>query len=91
MTQAVTVNYATSAGTATPGVNYVQTAGTLTFSPGVTSQTITVPVIGNTIPESDTTFNLTLTNPVNCQLDIDKVVGTIIDDNGAPVPPRRRI
>ena len=32
MTQAVTVHYATSAGTATPGVNYVQTTGTLTFA-----------------------------------------------------------
>jgi hypothetical protein len=87
MTQPVTVNYATSAGTATPGVNYVETTGILTFAPGVTSQTVSVPVIGNTMPESDTTFNLTLSNPVNCQLDIDKVVGTIIDDNGAPVPP----
>ena len=46
-----------------------------------------MPVNGDTIPESDETFNLTLTNPVNCQLDINKAVGTIIDDDGAPVPP----
>ena len=46
--QAVTVNFATADGTATAGVDYVATFGTLTFAPGETTQTITVGVIDPT-------------------------------------------
>jgi large repetitive protein len=42
---AVTVNYTTVSGTATAGVDYVAQSGTLTFAPGVTTQTITIDVL----------------------------------------------
>jgi len=45
--QAVTVDYATADGTATAGVDYVATSGTLTFAPGETTKTITVQVLGD--------------------------------------------
>ena len=39
----VTVSYTTANGTAVAGTNYTATSGTLTFAPGVTSETIRVP------------------------------------------------
>ena len=42
-TQTVTVNYATADGTAAPAATTRHRAGTLTFAPGETSKTITVP------------------------------------------------
>ncbi|MGD9722726.1 MAG: Calx-beta domain-containing protein [Pirellulales bacterium] len=82
----VVVNYATSAGTATPGVDYTETSGVITFAPGITSQLITVSVAGDGDDESNETFNLTLSNPVNATLAGGLAVGTILDDDGAASP-----
>ncbi len=60
---AVTVQYATSPGTATPGVDYVETLGTLTFGPGVTLRQIRVPILNDALPEPDETVSLTLSGP----------------------------
>jgi hypothetical protein len=42
---AVEVNYTTQDGTATDGVDYTGSKGTITFSPGETSKTISVPIL----------------------------------------------
>jgi subtilisin family serine protease len=60
----VTVDYATSDGTATVGSDYTATSGTLTFAAGQTKRTFTVPIIDDTIDESNETVNLTLSNPI---------------------------
>ncbi len=60
---AATVDYATSDGSATSGADYTATTGTLSFAAGVTTQTITIPVVNDTIQEGDETFTVTLTNP----------------------------
>lgn len=44
----VTVDFATADGTATAPSDYAATSGTLTFNPGVTTQPITVNVVGDT-------------------------------------------
>jgi len=62
-TTPVSVNYATSDGTATAGSDYVSTSGTLTFNAGETSKTIAVPIIDDKLNEPDETFNLTLSSP----------------------------
>ncbi len=59
----VSVHYATSAGTAVPGVNYTTTSGTLTFGPGQTEETITVPVMQDHFSNGDHDFRLTLDSP----------------------------
>jgi Ca2+-binding RTX toxin-like protein len=58
----VTVNYATSNGTATAGSDYTAASGTLTFGNGVTSQTFTVSITNDSVHESNETINLTLSS-----------------------------
>ncbi len=81
----VTVDYTTSDGTATSGSDYSPVSGTLTFNPGETSQTVQVPVMGDVVDESDETFFLILSNPVNGLLANSQVQGTIQDDDTAQV------
>jgi hypothetical protein len=62
----VTVDYATSDGTATsvgPNPRYAPANGTLTFGPSQTTQTFQVPVINDTIDEGTQTVDLALANP----------------------------
>ena len=63
-TSAVTVGYSTANGTALAGTDYQSTSGTLTFAPGQTSETISVPVLGGVVGTSSKTFSVTLSNPV---------------------------
>ena len=65
------VQYATvPGGTATPGVDYTPTSGTLTFGPGETSKTFTVTLLGTATVGGIKTVNLALSSPS---------VGTIVD------------
>ncbi|MET0552399.1 MAG: Calx-beta domain-containing protein [Vicinamibacteria bacterium] len=78
----ITVAFATADGTATAGTDYVSTSGTLTFAPGVTSQTVTVSVISDLDDELDETFFVNLSAPVGATIGDAQGVGTIIDDDG---------
>jgi hypothetical protein len=63
MTNTVTVQYATSDGTATGKLDYTPKKGKPTFKPGVTRQTITVPIRADVVDEEDESVQLTLSNP----------------------------
>ncbi len=80
----VSVAYATAASTATATTDYTSRSGTLTFPAGTTSQTIAVPVVGDTLPEGNETFAVNLSNATGGTLSRDHAVGTILDDDGAP-------
>lgn len=80
-TAAVTVNYATTDGSAIAGSDYTTTTGILTFAVGETSKTISVPVLGDNTVESTEKFNLVLSTPVNATLDSARSVITITDDD----------
>ena len=80
----VTVDYATTNGTATAPADYASTTGTLPFAAGETTRTITVPVTGDTIDELEETFTITLSGPLNATIGDDHGVGTITDDDAPP-------
>jgi|GEM_PF-1089264 len=75
----VTVDYATSSGTATSGTDFTGATGTLTFAPGETSKTITIPVKADTLAEADEKFTITLTNPVGATIPFVTSTVTITD------------
>ncbi|WP_420622665.1 Calx-beta domain-containing protein [Candidatus Poriferisodalis sp.] len=62
-TETVTVEYATSDGTATADDDYTQTSGTLTFNVGDTVKTISVPIVNDTEDDSGEKLTLTLSSP----------------------------
>ena len=67
--QTITVDYATSDGTAAQPTDYASTNGTLTFNPGVTQQTISVPIPSGPPGLTPTrAFTLSLANSVNANL-----------------------
>lgn len=78
--QTVTVAYATGNGTATAGSDYQAASGTMTFSPGETSKTISVQVIGDRIAEPNETFAVNLTGATNATIAAGQGIGTIYDD-----------
>ena len=79
--QTVTVNYATADGTAGQPADYTSTSGTLTFTPGQATRTITVPVIGETAPEANETFFVNLSAATNATISDNQGVGTISNDD----------
>ena len=79
--QTVSVNYTTADGTATQPADYTNTSGALTFTAGTTTQTITVPVIGETIPEANETFFVNLSGATNATISDNQGVGTITNDD----------
>lgn len=81
----VSVNYATTNGTATSGTDYTSTSGTLTFAVGETSKTITVPILNDHTIESNENYTISLNTPTNATIGTGSVTTTIIDDDVAPV------
>ncbi|RZJ75709.1 MAG: tandem-95 repeat protein, partial [Flavobacterium sp.] len=87
---AFSVNYATSNGTATAGLDYTATSGTLTFpanSPAGTVLTFTVPITVDNIAEVSETFSATLSGITGGVVIISNATATatIIDNDAATV------
>ncbi len=80
----VSVNYATSDGTAVAGSDYVAASGTVTFPVGSTAATITVSIAGDVVSEPDETFQVTLLAPANATINRGQATGTILNDEGLP-------
>jgi hypothetical protein len=69
------------------GQDYIATSGTLTFGPTDTSETITVPVIGNLTIESTKHFKVNLSGlaaDLTFQNGKSTGIGSILDDDGSP-------
>jgi len=59
-TTIVQVAYATADGSAVQGTDYVNTTGTVAFQPGITSQTITIPIMGDFLARGNKRFQVKL-------------------------------
>ena len=81
--RAVTVNYATSNGTARAGQDYESTSGTLTITSPDTTGTIEVTVLDDGVPEPDETFQVRLSSADGARIEDGKATGTIEDNEPA--------
>ena len=78
----VTVDYTINAtSTATNGVDYSLTAGTLTFNPGETTKSVELYIINDSLYEANETVVIDLSNPVNATLGQSQHTYTIIDND----------
>jgi len=78
----VTVNYATSNGSATTANNdYVAKSGTVTFAANQTTQTITITINGDKRREPNEFFYVNLSDASNAYIEDDLGVGTILNDD----------
>ena len=85
--QPVTVDYATSDGSAVAGVDYTRTSGVLTIAAGDRRATVEVPILDDDALEDPETFTVTLSAPTNATIEDSRGVGTITDANDADKPP----
>jgi hypothetical protein len=84
--QILSVDYATRAGTAAAGVDFIAVSGTLNLYPDEIQAAIPVEIIGDLLPEPNETFYLDIFNPVGGSFGEGVVkitaVRTILDDDG---------
>jgi len=81
LNQTVTVDYAVIGGTATADIDYNLPAGTLTFDPCCTTETIHIDILNDVLVEAPETITLKLSNPVNAKLGPNTLhTFTIVDD-----------
>ena len=79
------VNYATANGTATAGSDYTAASGTLTFTAGQISKTVTVATVNDTVYESDETVLVNLSTPTNgATISVAQGSGAINNNDAAP-------
>ncbi|MEX1264641.1 MAG: Calx-beta domain-containing protein [Actinomycetota bacterium] len=81
---AVTVDYATISGSALGGNDYTATSGSLTFTSGQTSKSISVPVVQDALSEDTETFTLDLSNASGAPVTAPQGAGSITDDDPDP-------
>ena len=79
--ETVTVEYATSDGTALAGSDYTAASGTLTFAAGDTEKTIEVTVADDSLGEGNEDFTVTLSNASNAGIDVGTATATITDND----------
>jgi hypothetical protein len=80
----VSVDYATSNGTALSPDDYATSSGTLTFPAGsVGAQTVSVDVVGDAASEPTEEFTVTLSNAMGGAIGTGSAAGVILDDDGA--------
>jgi hypothetical protein len=78
------VHYATADGSATAGHDYAATSGDVSFAPGETAKTISIPITNNSTPERDKTFTVTLSGATGAAISRPTATVTILNDDALP-------
>ncbi|MDA9212550.1 hypothetical protein N9O84_02430, partial [Gammaproteobacteria bacterium] len=82
--ESVSVDLATSNGTALDNLDYSSYSANLVFSPGETSKSISIAVLADTLDEFDETFIVALSNATNASIADASALVSIIDSDVAP-------
>ncbi|MEX2113552.1 MAG: Calx-beta domain-containing protein, partial [Pirellulales bacterium] len=82
--ETITVNYATTNGTAVGGLDYVPQVGQATLDPTRSTTTIVVPIINDTFNEATEAFFLNLSQAINGRIVKSVGTATIIDNDPLP-------
>jgi hypothetical protein len=86
--QEVSVDYQVDEGSATADRDYLTLSGKLVFAPGTVIQEISVPVIGDSLIETDEMFFVKLLNPANATLKTNRAIGIILNDDIPTLTPQ---
>lgn len=81
---AVTVDYATTSGSALASDDYTAISGSLTFTGGQTSKSVSVPIVQDALSEDTETFTVDLSNASGAPVTAPQGVGSISDDDPDP-------
>ncbi|HKO99186.1 MAG TPA: FG-GAP-like repeat-containing protein, partial [Pyrinomonadaceae bacterium] len=82
-TQTVTASYSTIGQSANSGVDYQSMVGRVTFAPGVTTQNISINVVGDSNLEGNEMFLVQLRDVLNATVADSTGQGTILNDDSA--------
>jgi len=82
------VHYTTADVSATGGIDYQPADDVVTFAPGETVKTISIPVFADDLIKSSETFTIRLFAAENATIGVAQSTVTIVDDD-QPVPHRR--
>jgi uncharacterized repeat protein (TIGR01451 family) len=77
------VDFTTTQNSATEGVDYLDSSGTLNFPGGSTVRNIEVTVNGDNAVEANETFDVELSDPAGATIATPEALGTIVDDDQA--------
>ena len=81
---AASVDYATANDSALAGADYIATNGSLTFAPGVTSQSFTVTILDDKLREGYEWFRVEFSNALGAEPSTFTANIAIVDDEPAP-------
>jgi glucose/arabinose dehydrogenase len=80
-TVAATVNYTTTAGTATAGADYTTTTGTLNFAANEVTKVLLIPITNDAVAEPNENLTITLSAPTGGTLGLTTLASLTIADN----------
>ena len=83
--QTITVDYQTANGSAQAGSDYTSGSGTLTFNPGDTVKSFTIPIVNDTVIESDETFTVNFSNVSSAATLATPQITVTIENDDSPV------
>jgi Calx-beta domain/RTX calcium-binding nonapeptide repeat (4 copies) len=81
VTWRVSVAYATADGTAAAGSDYTSVQGRVAFAPSEATQTINVPIVGDTLVEPNESLTLRFSHAANARVARGSATGTIENDD----------